>query len=359
MKDEILSYADALRVKNFLEANSSFRKRLAKAGDMPVELIVNDTLRCNLRCVMCPLPKKNRCADMDFRLFCKIAEEGFPYAGRVTLSVAGEPFMNRNFFRQFALIRRHKVRLSLFSNATLLPEGEKLLRVIQSLDCLFVSLDGATKKTYERIRKGGSFGKVINNIQRFNICRSALPIRKRPALIFWLVLMRANIEELGEYIQLALRAGADGIGFSHATIFNNRIKNASLVFHKELANEKLMQAKRMLVSCGLRIWAFPPLFSPAQDKKAVLSLSPCRFAWERAVIELNGDVYPCCAPNRKDLLMGNLTTQSMRDIWNGSRYQALRRSFKAGRLYAPCLHCYQRLKEATSDDESIYLDTIN
>ncbi|MEW6075882.1 MAG: radical SAM protein [Candidatus Omnitrophota bacterium] len=351
------SYNDALRVKNILEADSSFRKRRARAGSMPVELIVNDTLRCNLRCVMCPLPKTRRYADMDFRLFRKIAAEGFPYAAEVTLSVAGEPFMNRNFFRQLDLIEQYKVTLSLFSNATLLPQDKKLLRVIKNLGTLFVSVDAATQKTYERIRRGGSFKNVINNIQRFNACRSALPVRGRPLLIFWLVLMRSNVEELDSYIQLALRLGADGIGFSHATISENKIRKESLVFHKGLANAQLALAKQALASCGLRIWAFPPPFSSVQNKKIAVSLKPCRFAWERAVIELNGDVYPCCAPNREGLLMGNVNTQCMRDIWNGSRYQSLRRSFKTGRLYSPCLHCYQRLKEMTSDDESIYVNS--
>ncbi|MDD5565861.1 MAG: radical SAM protein, partial [Candidatus Omnitrophica bacterium] len=220
-------YNDALRVKNILEADSSFCKRRAIAGGMPVDLIVNDTLRCNLRCLMCSLPRKGRHSDMDFRLFRKIATESFPYAARVTLSVAGEPFMNRNFFRQLDLIEQYKVTLSLFSNATRLPQGKKLLRVIKNLGALFVSVDAATKKTYERIRRGGSFENVINNIQRFNACRSTLPVRGRPLLIFWLVLMRSNIEELGAYIQLAMRLGADGIGFSHVTVYNNKIKKES------------------------------------------------------------------------------------------------------------------------------------
>jgi len=352
-----LSYNDALRVKNILEANSSFHKRRAIAGDMPVELIVNDTLRCNLRCLMCPLPKASRYADMDFKLFRKIATEGFPYAARVTLSVAGEPFMNRNFFRQLDLIERYKVTLSLFSNATLLPQGKKLLRVIKNLEALFVSVDAATKKTYERIRKGGSFKNVINNIQRFNACRSALPVRGRPLLIFWLVLMRSNIEELGAYIQLALRLGADGVGFSHATIFDDKMKKESLLFHKKLANARLTQAKRLLASVRLRAWAFPPLFASAQSKKMAVSLQPCRFPWERAVIEIDGDVYPCCAPDRRGLRMGNLRNQSMREIWNNSRFQSLRRSFREKQLYPVCLHCYQRLKEMTSDDESIYVNS--
>jgi radical SAM protein with 4Fe4S-binding SPASM domain len=361
-----LSYKAALRAKNTEAVLASAEKMSDVCTGMPIELFINDTRRCNLECIMCQLHVNatgdKRHLDMDRRLFKKIAKESFPYLCDVTLSVSGEPFMNPFFFQELDLIERYSVKLSLFSNVTLIPSGKKLLRLVKNLSSLFVSVDGATQRTYEHIRQGASFRKVVENIKRFNLCRSAVPFQERPRLIFWLVLMRSNIEELPEYIKFAHSFGADGIGFSHASVIRKEMERESLLFHKELANRYLKRAKETLAHFKINALAFPPLFSlqsPLKKKKEAIPLTACRFPWERAVVEINGDVYPCCAPNREGLLMGNLRSQGMREIWNSSSYQSLRRSFRARRLYPACVHCYQRLKETTSDDRNIYFNNCS
>jgi radical SAM protein with 4Fe4S-binding SPASM domain len=357
---------------------------------MPTTLTIADTTRCNLNCIMCYRNKnyfdsgfkpflKRFCLTrklvkfyshnsnntiMDFGLFKKVADETFPYLFSVSLSVAGEPFMNPQFEKELGLIEYYRVKLSMFTNVTLLPRGKFLEKLINNLSELTVSVDAATKKTYEHIRRGSSFRAVMNNINRFNKYRNELPQEKKPKLIFWFTLMKSNIEELPAYIELAHKLGADGVGVCHMIVFNSKMQNESLIRHKQLANKYLEEAKDLINRFGLKIYCFPPLFSCQLKNKAdngkIISLSNiiCRFLWRQAFIELNGDVFPCCAANRDGLWMGNLTSQTFREIWNGQRYQGLRQSFKEGNLFSPCIHCYQRLKDYTSDIESIYFPSI-
>jgi len=379
----------ALKIENRQANQKDVQDRNDVCTSLPSLITVADTTRCNLNCIMCqrnsdylnpgirpflkgfPLTRrlvklyshhKNKTV-MDFNLFEKLAQETFPYLSALCLTVAGEPFMNPNFSAQLEVIESYKVKLLIFTNATLIPSGSLLTKLVDNLFQLVVSIDAATKSTYEQIRKGANFQQVINNIKRFNFAREKIPAEKRPRLIFWFVLMRRNIEEFPEYVRLAHSLGADGIGACHMTVFQKKLEKESLTYHKQLANHYLRQAKDLIDSFGLEALDFPPLFEennhPGLEEETSHGYNnPCRFPWQEAFIELNGDVYPCCAPDKHGLWMGNILTQPFKEIWNGIRYKSLRRSFKDGYLYPPCRHCYQRLKDKTSDNASIFLRYI-
>jgi radical SAM protein with 4Fe4S-binding SPASM domain len=223
---------------------------------------------------------------------------------------------------------------------------------------LIVSLDAATRQTYESIRKGAHFEQVISNIRRFNSVRNSLAREDRPRLVFRLVLMRSNIEELPEYIRLARSLEVDAISLVHMIVFNRQLERESLIYHRRLANDCLKQARDLIDKFAMQAYEFPPLFSEDlsldKDENCLISDIPCRFVWSEAFIELNGDVYPCCAPDRSGLLMGNVSRQPFKQIWNGSYYRSLRKSFRGGSLYPPCRDCYQRLKDSNADNYSIY-----
>ncbi len=366
-------YQIALISQNKIEHDRDeiLKKEFCKA--MPLHLTIVDTTRCNLNCIMCfrnkgfleatlrPLKLHSRHKDetiMDFNLFKRIAKEVFPYLTRITLSVAGEPFINPNFSRQLDLIQKNKVRLNIFTNATLLPKGDTLKIFVNNLHQMVVSIDAASKKTYEAIRRGAKFQRVIDNIKRFNLERDKPSKTLRPRLIFWFVLMRKNIQELPEYVRLAHRLKADAIGFTHMTVLHKKLEKESLVYHKQLANRYLKEAKKIIDDLGLEICDFPPLFketkaSESKNDNSGNGLS-CRFVRREALIEVNGDVYPCCAPEKTGLLMGNLKKQTFKEIWNSKRYQLLRASFRDSNLYPSCQNCYQRLKEHTSENSNIY-----
>ncbi|MBU2540525.1 MAG: radical SAM protein [Candidatus Omnitrophica bacterium] len=364
MKIDPFDYTIGLKIKNIEAALRDREFQNSTCESFPASLTIADTTRCNLDCIMChhhlakTYTKSASNINMDFNLFSKIAKETFPHINLVSLSVSGEPFINPNFSKELELIAFHKVKLGIITNATLMPKGDSLRRLVNNLSSIIVSIDAASKKTYEAIRKGARFQQVIDNVKRLNRARLKFSKSFRPKLIFWLVLMRKNIEELSEYVRLAHALKADGIGLVHMSIHHEKLKKESLIYHKRLTNRCLKAARKLIDSFGIEVYNIAPLFSfgrtPIKKSYYTLNKRPCKFPWREAFIEVNGDVYPCCAPDKSGLLMGNVREQTFRQIWNGRRYRLLRTSFKNGNLFAPCKNCYQRLKDYTSDISGIY-----
>ena len=64
-------------------------------------------------------------------------------------------------------------------------------------------------------------------------------------------------------------------------------------------------------------------FSPLSKKTH--KLLPCKLLWEDLFIYWNGDVGICCEDTAaRRIIIGNLSKQSLREVWTGKRIKALR-----------------------------------
>lgn len=56
----------------------------------------------------------------------------------------------------------------------------------------------------------------------------------------------------------------------------------------------------------------------------------CEFPWTSMTIMANGNVVPCTQDYDTEMTMGNVREQSLKEIWNGPKYQAFRRAHITG-----------------------------
>jgi MoaA/NifB/PqqE/SkfB family radical SAM enzyme len=102
---------------------------------------------------------------------------------------------------------------SINTNLTVLDDRRLANLLDSTVKVVNVSLDAARPETYRKIR-GYSFEEVVGNIRRLVAGRQARG-KQTPHLYMNMTLMRSNIEEVLEFIELAASLGADAICFWH------------------------------------------------------------------------------------------------------------------------------------------------
>lgn len=125
---------------------------------------------CNLNCVMCNTALSQRAQkNMDFDLFEKVLTHVNALGQKtIALHTIGEPLLNPYLEEYFSMIRAHKLKIFLSTNCLFL---EKRMQVLTSytdiIDTLRLSIDGATKETYEKIRRPAKFEALLRNLDYF------------------------------------------------------------------------------------------------------------------------------------------------------------------------------------------------
>jgi MoaA/NifB/PqqE/SkfB family radical SAM enzyme len=148
----------------------SYELELEKAPTFPDRVYVESTNVCNLDCIMCPTglhidtrPK----GYIEWDLYCSIVDEIAPFAEAVVLHSWGEPLLHKRIMDMIAYAKERDVWVETSTNAMLLSEEVGLKLIEAGLDRVYLSMDGLTKETYEKVRKGGNFERVLGNIERF------------------------------------------------------------------------------------------------------------------------------------------------------------------------------------------------
>lgn len=318
---------------------------------------------CNLKCRMCyfSLPGHTTIdgappKHMPLPLLEKIARQVFPHARFIALSCGAESLMYPHFDRYLKLVAdAHVEWTELITNAQLLNQEYARMLIEARLSMLTVSMDGATRSTYEAIRCGARFDRLMENILVLNELKKAHN-SDRPLLHIQYVLMRSNIEELPRAVVLAKEVGAQSFNCLHmAPIGGLHIRGDSLYFHKQLANTMLDEARDAAKKVGLAA-TFPGNFgaSPGGEKRAAPPARCIYDPWHHLFITESGIAYPC-GWLTKQTATGSFETQDFEEIWWGEEYERLRREIATGHYRTGCLKC-PTCAGGDVDEENAFLE---
>lgn len=292
-------------------------------------LQIETTLLCNLECKMCfrdfgEGPKPH----MTIETFRRVVSQ-FPYLRQVNLTGNGEPLINKDTY----LMVEHSKALGQFvrltSNGTMLTEANSRRLIDAGLDEIRVSIDGGTEETYNDIRVKSDFRKLRRNLERFQALKREMG-RKRPEMEFATVLMKDNLRELPDLVDLAHDLGVE-------RIWVGGLDNYDYGFAKPdhmvdgLAREEVDDVFRRSREHAERRGVFLRL--PELDPKP----QGCPWPWVTILVTYKGEVLPCCKssskPDRQDTIrdysMGNLVREDWRAIWHGDRFRTFRRDLAA------------------------------
>ena len=261
---------------------------------------------CNLKCPMCAIgdPEANSKyiddTHMDWETYKKIILEAEKY-GCPSLNPQGtnEPLLVPNFEDYIKFASQHGfIDIMMNSNATLLTEERSRKLLDSGVTRISFSLDAHSKETFEKIRIGADFDNVIKNIERF------MEIKKEgnyelPVVGVSFCKMKVNEDELDDFIN----RWSEKVDFIKVQNF----------IPPELAHDYSQ---------------FIPTDSEyVQD---ILSGFNCQQPWQRVYVHNSGEVCPCCTFFNEELSLGNISENTIHELWNSDKMKSLRNIHKKG-----------------------------
>lgn len=317
-----------------------------KPGSLRVRMDI--TNKCNLLCKMCFYPGTvgQPKFDMEPVLFRKIVEQVFCYAETVSLACQYEPLMSRHFDEILDIVAEGKCpRVGFVTNGTLLTR-RRCERLVENprIESIAVSIDGATKDTYERIRINARWEKLVENLETLAAVKAERG-SLRPYVQLNMVLMKSTLGELPQLVDFAKRIGAVVIEAIRYLPMTSGLDEA--VEDWEAAMPILIEAKQRAKEYGIY------LMIPVKDERlAVHDLPPyetgtpdldtgtyspfCEAPWRAVQIYPDGALHPCGYYGQA---FGNLREQDFLEIWNSRPYLELRRSLARLKLHPTCAAC--------------------
>lgn len=131
----------------------------------------------------------------------------YPYLSTLRI-MGGEVFAIRGFRELIDDVAQLVERpiLSISTNGTLIDDewAERLVRT--PFSNVTVSIDGGTRSTYNRLRRGADLDHVLANIDRVQRWKAKLQ-SDRPYLDSFFVIMRSNFREIPQYLELMHQHG--------------------------------------------------------------------------------------------------------------------------------------------------------
>jgi MoaA/NifB/PqqE/SkfB family radical SAM enzyme len=347
--------------------------RLHKPVTHLSKVYIEATNRCNLECRTCirniweePL------GEMSSATFARIVEglRSFSPPPTVFFGGLGEPLSHPDIVEMVGQAKALGSSVELITNGTLLTKDLSEQLIEAGLDCLWVSLDGATPESYADVRLGAALPEVLANLTGFREARWAkcfssyfTDYHLKPQIGIVFVAMKRNIADLPAVLRLGNRLG------THRFLVTNVLPYTAEMYDEILYSRALNDVIYMPSPMGDSL-ELPKIdinaMTPEILYKIMLSGHPlsfaganlgegndrCPFIEKGAVaIRWDGDLSPCLPllHDHKTFLdryerslrryeIGNVMEKDLFNLWNLPEYLSFRdRAQKFD--FSPCTFC--------------------
>ena len=229
---------------------------------------------------------------MDETLYLHILSELQKSGGvrRLVLMLQNEPLLDMNLAKrvhQAKEILGPQISIIIVTNGSLLspPRTKELFQA--GMDDIQVSIDAYSGKTYALVRPGLDFNRTVQNT------RALIEYRKGHKVTVNFLKQQSNIGEQQDFIRYWKKHGAR----TRSTEMSNRA--GEVYDYKQLHIPEERTWKKRI-------------------RKTVVGPIPCMAGpFERLNILWDGRVIVCCQDWGAEAILGDLSSQSLSDIWNG------------------------------------------
>lgn len=302
---------------------------------LPISVDVEPTTGCNFRCTMCQVSSPNfRSQNMSIETFKNFINQNKQLL-KIKLQGMGEPTVNNKFLEMISLANDFGITVEFTTNGSLLDEKfiNQLLK--KKISKITISIDGATKETFESIRIKSNFNKVIENAK--NLIKSSKNYYLKPEICAWTVVQKDNSHEFEKIFYLCNEIGFDNLSYQfHISDWGkeewnyiNKDKiidiNSKINFINKINNDNLFSTKVLIFKENLLTF----------KKK-------CNWPIKSSYIDNQGYVSPCCIiGDSKVINFGNINNTDFKNIWHSEKYIQFRDSINKNEIPSFCKNCYK------------------
>ncbi len=305
LNQKLIQYPDQLPVPSYFEMET--------------------TTVCNKKCVICEYvywPKDAQVRrHMTIDEFKHVADQ-FPTIRWVNLTGEGSAFLNKDYPLMLKYLwEKHRTSIWLVDHLVDITMDELVSRVFPYIHGIYLSIDAATKETYEKIKVGCNYDNVISNL------RSIIEYKKKnrtpfPHLSFRYIIIKDNVSELPQFLDLINSIGKQLEWGGSSTM----VEFTGLLYFKEIFKYYVEKVPRGVVQELMKRRDGIEFQFTHAEEETLPPIEKC-IAWLEPYIMMPGYVLPCCAvmmSNNRPMLrkysFGNVFEDDFKKIWNNEYY---------------------------------------
>lgn len=291
--------------KSYQDYRKAWDKSPTKKPIIPINIDIELSATCNLKCPFCFLQNKeykNKNKFMKLSLAKEIID---------TVYIYGVPALKFNWrgestiHPEFSTILEYAKSKGTFFDLLVNTNGnydDKAVDGLMAANKVIFSLDSFNLSTYEKMRKGGNLIKVLNNIEHL------------------------------------IGLGHKGIVIRRVITNDNKHEN-----FKKMAKEIFGDVET----------SEHYVFERSVTVKEKSRRRYCGYPSQRLIVNVKGDCFPCCVDYNETMLLGHIT-EPLLDIWKGNKLATLIKELKANKFTSKaCQNCSSWMAYKNSKRENV------
>ena len=197
----------------------------------PTRIHLSCDSSCNLRCSSCRNNVFVKTNEENEKITSMLENFVRPALRNCTMLSSlgnGEFFVSKPLFQFYSTLSKEEfpsLKLNILTNGTLFNQERwgKLSNLKGMVNQIKVSIDAANKETYEKLRRGGRWEILCNNMEFLSSLKVSNEITR---IVMSFVVQKENFRQMNDYVMLAKKWNANGVTF-------RRLKSLRTYSHEE------------------------------------------------------------------------------------------------------------------------------
>lgn len=283
-----------------------FNTKLTK--EFPSQIIIDVTEKCNYNCLHCPHAnfvkgEHYQGAQLSFDLFKKMvdeAKENEKYITQIRITANGEPLLHKDVFKFIKYAKENSsIYVSLTSNGSLLNRQRRETLFDSQLDMIDISLDAFSSDVYQKVRRGGNYEKVTDNVRK-------------------MIDFKKNINSKLKIV----------VSFVEQPMNNHQTREFEAYWYDKGVDYVVI--RKLHSAGGSNGYKVPE----SLRKKRY----PCVYPWERILLNAKGELDYCPSSWEGKTILADYRKVTIKEIWQSKKYNLIRQGLKHND-FSSCKNC--------------------